>query len=267
MKLENAHTLGLIIGSGKISSHIPHFLPFHSNSFIVFDKNKWKAAVQRASQSYEFKEVLTDLSLDVPENINKLNIYLAVKDFQIASVYEDFQSHFAHLKWQQDKKISIDHYHFSGTKYFKDIVGIHPLMTFVKEQTYTADVYEQIPLYVDHKQEFKKWPQKMKLLNPADKALYHALCVMLGNFPQYLVWEIKEKFPQEFCFKDFQCLAEHSVKNVFQYGQGALSGPMVRNDLETLQKHKDVLKDHSLEKVYQIFSNHFAKEVFYVEAK
>lgn len=253
IKTKNTQTLGLIIGSGKLSPHIPYLLNFISQEYVFVDRALYEKLLSKNSIA-EALLVLCQKNNLSGHNYKTINIYLAVKDDQIWTTYEGL------LKFKDNTQgVAISFFHFSGAKFFPKVTGIHPLMTFTK-QLYPQELYNQIPLYVDHEDFYLNHKSRVKYLSPEKKPFYHALCVMLGNFPQLLIYEVKKTLEKDFEFSDFKLLVETSVDNILQSGSPSqLTGPIVRNDLKTISEHKWALKQTSLIDLYNSFISYFMK--------
>ncbi|MBX3041835.1 MAG: DUF2520 domain-containing protein, partial [Bdellovibrionaceae bacterium] len=84
--------------------------------------------------------------------------------------------------------------------------------------------------------------------------LYHALCVLGGNFP-VLLWNKMETdlkamgLPEESTRLYIQRVSENYLK----MGPRALTGPLVRKDESTIQKNLAALSLDPWEKVYRAF--------------
>jgi 2-dehydropantoate 2-reductase len=136
------------------------------------------------------------------------------------------------------------------------IESYHPLMTF-GPAFYDLEFYEKIYFAVPSKEKFRaRFP---KLSNPVfelkaqDKAFYHALCVMSGNFPQILWRKCLSSFdklgvPAEAVTLYLQKNLENFSANPSQ----SLTGPLVRKDRQTIRSNIDALPE-PLKKLYSAF--------------
>src|SRR5690606_6089874 len=100
-----------------------------------------------------------------------------------------------------------------------------------------------------------------QLTNPSteitseQKPLYHSLCVMGGNFTTILWSKVLESFQSklniepEFVFPYIDKITENIKYNY----KTALTGPLARRDIPTLQKNFSALKDDSFSNVYKSF--------------
>lgn len=203
-----------IIGSGKLGHHLAHFFTLNGNSFTLFKR---------------------DSDYKLLKNFDYL--LLAINDAEIKKFYDEHQD-LHHKKW----------IHFSGTHYFKDIIGVHPLMSF-SDELFDLSFYQKIHWVVDHPVEVEKILPINKFqisnIHEKDKPFYHALCVLSGNIP-HLLWESVEKEFMKLNIekKDFLNYVKITTDNYLQ--NRAATGPIVRKDQVTIDMN---LK--SLTKPYQ----------------
>jgi predicted short-subunit dehydrogenase-like oxidoreductase (DUF2520 family) len=134
----------------------------------------------------------------------------------------------------------------------------HPLMSFAKEQTYSLETYAKIPFVLESGR--KTFEEILPgLHNPhftiegAQKTLYHALCVMSGNFTT-LLWQK--------AFLDFESklglqreillpYLDQITANLKSDLQSALTGPIARGDNSTIRKHLETLGPDPYAGVYR----------------
>lgn len=239
-----------VFGLGKISSHLPHIFKFLSCDFIYCGK------------SYDFK--LKDLedsfdktSLNGHQINNEIKyIFLAVPDQLILNAFNDLKEIFPK---------NVIFFHLSGSMYFDQIIGVHPLMTFNSETK--IEDYDKISIYTDNESFYSDFKTQVKYLNyisPANKGVYHAMASMLGNFTQYYLYTLKNNFPEGISFESYEQLVLASVTSMFQKDEHKkLTGPLIRGDIDTIEKHKSSLKQHhpKLLDIYQRFENLFFEEI------
>lgn len=249
-----------IIGTGKISSHIPYLFENVLRSFINNSFSNQSLIVESdltlekdIKENFCFLDKSTDYqSLD----LSRIKVvFLAVPDSQILETYKNLK---------KDLPLTTAFYHLSGALYFPDIIGIHPLMTFSKSDQMIP--YDRVPMFTDNEKFYanhSKLNMNLKYISPALKIKYHAMAVMLGNFSQYYLQIVKENFPEQLSFQDYKMLTEFSVKNIFNDdSKKMLTGPLVRGDLQTIQKHKDELRKES-SKILDIYLQ--MEELFHQE--
>ena len=219
----------LIIGNGRVARHFCRYFDFLGISYTQWHRRLPVADLAR---------VLPDAT----------HILLLIRDDAI----EGFSK--AHLSDCAALKI-----HFSGALTVAGGHGAHPLMTFGTEM-YGIEKYQSIPFVVD-----RGAPDFATLLpglanthvrlDPQDKAKYHALCVMAGNF-SCLLWQ-----------KLFDCLEKdfnipvdiahpylrQQTENLLKDHVSALTGPLARGDTATIARNLAALKDDPLQAVYESF--------------
>ncbi|WP_223787019.1 DUF2520 domain-containing protein [Marinicella meishanensis] len=147
--------------------------------------------------------------------------------------------------------------HFSGSLVTTLAQGIHPLMTF-GAKPYDLSVYQAIPFVVDQGVEFKavfpKFNNPVHSIQPIHKAIYHAYCVMAGNFSQMLWKHIGEALPAIDLPADLMsAYLRQNTENFINDPVHSATGPFVRGDVDTINKHLQALKGHPLGDIYQSF--------------
>ncbi|MCL5260733.1 MAG: DUF2520 domain-containing protein [Gammaproteobacteria bacterium] len=155
--------------------------------------------------------------------------------------------------------------HCSGSFFSNKIFGAHPLMTFGKD-LYSEATYRSIPFIVDEnapswEELFPDLPNMHFRLNPANKAKYHALCVLSGNF-SCLLWqklfhalEKELHLPAKIAYPFFW----RQMQNLLDNPSTALTGPVSRQDVTTINKNLAALVGDPFYQVYQSFINCYQK--------
>lgn len=148
--------------------------------------------------------------------------------------------------------------HCSGALSIPGVAGAHPLMTF-SESLYDLDLYRSIPFVLETGHKFSElFPS---LSNPnfttdaEDKARYHALCVIAGNFSQ-LMWKgVLDRFEQQFEWPAgiLEPYLKQVTANFIEDPESALTGPLVRNDDKTIERNIDALEGDPLQHIYRAF--------------
>jgi hypothetical protein len=149
--------------------------------------------------------------------------------------------------------------HFSGSLVTRKAYGAHPLMTFGPE-LYSLEKYLGIPFVVD-----EKAPLFSDLLpglhNPnvrlseKQKAKYHALCVMAGNFSCILWQKLFDSLGEEFDIPPHTAdmYLRQQTDNLLTNYKGALTGPLARGDSTTIERNIDALGGDPFKKIYEAF--------------
>jgi predicted short-subunit dehydrogenase-like oxidoreductase (DUF2520 family) len=174
-------------------------------------------------------------------------VALAISDSAIATFAE------ANLK---DFKGTI--LHFSGALDLPGTVAAHPLMSFGND-LYPLDFYQQIHFTLTGAEHLADLlpglPNPFSILQPQDKGLYHALCVLGGNFPVLLWHKMSSEFerlglPPEAAKVYIKRVADNYLKS----GAAALTGPLQRGDQITIDKNLSALEDDPWGQVYKAFT-------------
>lgn len=231
----------LIIGRGRLAFHFKFYFQSLNIDFLSWDRGQSEDSLKALLQQ------------------EPLQILLMISDSQIDS--------FA----QQMNLLNSVHelYHFSGALEIPGLIAIHPLMTFGPE-LYELSTYQKIPLIFTNPKaqvnflnsEAKRLPNPRWLINPQDKAHYHALCVCSGNLLQWLTLETQKQFRNLGLPENIAApLALQSLQNIFQNGSEALTGPVQRKDATTVQLNLQALTDSSaLQNAYQLFVEQYWPE-------
>ncbi|MBI1215355.1 MAG: DUF2520 domain-containing protein [Alphaproteobacteria bacterium] len=219
----------LIIGNGRVARHLLHYF-----SLIGIER---VAQWHRGEDEARLHERAAAAS----------HILLAVSDSAIEPLADK-------LKDAPGIKI-----HFSGSLVTDKAHGAHPLMTFTP-QLYALEKYLAIPFVVD-----EDAPAFSALLpglsNPhhrlpkKDKAKYHALCVMAGNFSCILWQKLFDGLAQEFGLPPATAnmYLRQQTDNLLADYQNALTGPLARGDNETIARNLKALEGDAFQPVYQAF--------------
>ncbi len=219
----------LIIGNGRVARHFLHYF-----NLLNIQCDNWHRQESFALLS---------------EKINQAtHILILISDSEIEKFAE------MHLRHTDAMLI-----HFSGSLVSEKIFGAHPLMCF-NPTLYSDDQYPKIPFIIDHDApDFESLlpglPNQHVRLNKEQKAKYHALCVMSGNF-SCILWQKLFSGLE----KEFQIPAEiahgylmQQTNNLIQNPKTALTGPLVRNDKNTLEKNISALANDPFQTIYKSF--------------
>jgi hypothetical protein len=152
--------------------------------------------------------------------------------------------------------------HFSGSFRSPDVHGMHPLMTFGHE-VYSLVEYERISFVAEDPALFRRlFPALANPcygIRPSDKARYHALCAMAGNFTGFLWAKLFEEFPSALGIPAEAAIPylEQVCRNIATsptHPEGFLTGPIVRGDVATIAKHLAALDSDPYRSVYEAFA-------------
>lgn len=221
----------LIVGNGRLAHHFRHYF-----SLLDLPCLFWHRA-QSFDQLYEKAAQASVVLLLICDQAIEPFIDQHLQDIQAVLV------------------------HCSGSLVSAKAFGAHPLMTFGKS-LYVESIYRMIPFVID--QNFPTWQSVFPRLSnqhyrikAEHKAKYHALCVLSGNF-SCLLWqklfhdlETELHLPAEIA----HAYLIRQLENVLENPRTALTGPLVRQDQNTIASHLLALEGDPFKEVYQSFVN------------
>jgi predicted short-subunit dehydrogenase-like oxidoreductase (DUF2520 family) len=156
--------------------------------------------------------------------------------------------------------------HFSGSLALAGAHGLHPLMTFGPDP-YDLATYRKIPFV-----EERGGPGFQKLfpglrnpswaIDPEQKPLYHALCVLAGNFTTLLWSKAFHDFEERLGLprEALHPYLTRTCGNTIAAGSDALTGPLSRGDVETIARDLRALEGDGFADVYRAFASIFDLE-------
>jgi len=132
-------------------------------------------------------------------------------------------------------------------------------MTF-NNDLYALETYQRVPFIIES--EGPTFAEILPgLINPHYvlskklKPLYHAFCMISGNFT-CLLWErFFSELEQTFSLPKSVAYTylEQIFHNLRYSDESALTGPLVRGDKKIIKAHLDALKDDAYKNIYQAF--------------
>jgi hypothetical protein len=211
----------LIIGDGKIAKHFSYYFEILKINYCCWN---------RGLSASDLDQKIATCS----------HVFLLIKD----SAIEEFYKKNVHGK-------AITAVHFSGSLSLPGILDFHPLMTF-GSKLYDQNFYFQIPFVSTVPTTLPGIPNKVILINKEDKPLYHALCVVAGNFPQALFSLAKQHLlklgmPAE----AINSYGQQSFFNVLENAQAQLTGPLARKDHRTIEENLKSLAGTPFVNIYK----------------
>lgn len=149
--------------------------------------------------------------------------------------------------------------HCSGRLTSHLAIGAHPLMTFGKT-LYALDDYQVVPFVLEEGAPafstlFPGLSNPTITIKKSLKEKYHALCALSGGLTCYLWQQLFGRFEQEFSLPRnivFPYLKQQ-VSNILTDAEQALTGPIVRGDVKTIEAHLTALSQDSLRDLYLTF--------------
>ncbi len=220
----------LIVGNGRLARHLRHYFSLENVPFRSWYRQ----------QNQDLQSALRDIS----------HVLLAISDRAIEPFYSEYP--------ELSKKQCV---HFSGSLYTNNIPGAHPLMTFADE-LYDLETYRQIPFVIERggprfEELLPGLKNKFYELDPDKKGLYHALCSLSGNFTVMLWEKVFREFenklglPKEVLVPYLQRTAANLAQSPKE--KSVLTGPLVRGDQATIERHLSVLSGDPYRKIYAAF--------------
>lgn len=208
-----------LIGSGQVALHLAHYLDLLDIPFVTWSRRSNRLLSQ----------VLKHCS----------HVLILIKD----SAIEPF---IIQNKQLLASKALI---HCSGSLSTSLAIGAHPLMTFSK-QLYDEKTYRKIHFVVDSQEHsfesiLPYLPNDHSIISPSQKAKYHALCVMSGNFSSMLWQVFFAQLEENFKISKSHALIylQQTFKNITVLEDG-LTGPLQRGDKETIELNLKALESN-----------------------
>lgn len=216
----------LIVGNGKLSKHFQRYFTLKNVSYKVWTHHSDET----------FKAIAN--------NTNK--ILVLIKDDEIETFILSNQ------KLVSKNKLWI---HCSGMFSSNFAESAHPLMTFT-DKLYDLKFYEDIIFITEKgrktfKELFPELNNPNYQIESSQKILYHAFCVMSGNFTTML-WQFffdyleRNNIPKTAAYQFLKATTDNLISV-----QNPLTGPISRKDKKVISAHLESLTDHPLKAVYQ----------------
>jgi len=228
-----------IVGGGRLARHFMQYF-----RLLEIPHTRWARNGGSSFNSFD----LTDAEQRLWKTIEKADrVLLLVSDSAITTMLKQYP--FLH-----DKQLI----HCSGVLSIPGVAGVHPLMTFANEP-YDLQTYRSVPFMLEAGLVFEElFPDLSNphfAINIEDKARYHAMCVMAGNFSQLLWKGVSDRFEQQF---DLPANSLHPylaqlVSNFIQAPGNALTGPLVRKDMQTIERNINALEGDPMQGLYRAF--------------
>lgn len=199
----------LIIGRGRLAKHMAAYLKQSHISYTTWNRTD------------DFSALETSVS-------NATHVLILISDAAIVPFYEK------NLDGIQASCI-----HMSGTLQDDRIVGAHPMMTFASE-LYSLAEYQKIHFATSEAKSISEilpgLNNSSTFLTAGEKKAYHAWCVISGNFPQILWAEALKHFSAlKIPAAALNLYLQKNLDNFKLAPETALTGPLVRNDMQTMQ--------------------------------
>lgn len=218
----------LIIGSGRVARHVSYYFDLLQIPHTTWDRS----------------QVVTALH---DKAVHASHILLAISDSALESFYQE------HLAGLEDKVLV----HFSGALYFKGMIAAHPLMTFGPD-LYDLESYTKIHFALTGCESLDEalpgLPNSFSTVFAFEKARYHALCVLGGNFTTLLLAKMLEGFADmNIPASAAKPYIEKVIANTLANPGDAFTGPLARKDAVTIEKNLEALKNDPYQGIYKAF--------------
>ncbi len=225
-------TYGLI-GRGRAARHLGRYLELENRTVLRWNRDD--------SQSPERRLADADV------------VVLAISD----DALEPFLDRHPSLR----RKTTV---HLSGSLSIEGVTGLHPLMSFGPD-LYDLETYRSMTFVGEFGgpgfyEVFPGLPNPFHRIDPRDKALYHALCVLAGNGSTLLWTRAFETFERRLGLPRAALLPylERIAANVAAAGGNALTGPLARGDAETVRRDLEALEGDPYQPVFRSFAGLFS---------
>ncbi|TNF66973.1 MAG: DUF2520 domain-containing protein [Gammaproteobacteria bacterium] len=232
--LSKSNTQYLVIGNGLMAKHFIHYL------------NILKLSYKHWYRSYSIENLILLLK-------ESTHILFLIKDDAIENFIKTNC-----LKYKQKDQLYL---HFSGSLSSEYAYTTHPLQTFSKS-LYTPECYLDIPFAIESEgpkfsQLLPGIPNRFFKIKRKDKAYYHALGAIANNYTTLLWQKYFNTLKSHFNIDPIMAipLLEQTLINLKNDYQNALTGPIARNDINTINFHIDALNinDDNFLQIYKAF--------------
>lgn len=248
----------LFVGNGRLAKHLRAYFQLLQTARIdSTDPNSHHLVIDGWQRQHPSPDLSPQDQAELQSRISSADIiYICIKDSDIESFWQK------HLQpYTNPHQIVV---HFSGSLHIAGLPCAHPLMTF-GDAFYDLATYQRMPfvLTLDSSQSdteiffqkaFPGLKNSFKLLAPEDKPLYHAMCVMGGNFPILLWQKMRSEFLKlNLNENEYAPYLEQVLKNFLRDPEGSLTGPLVRQDRKTIEANLAALNKNSYKPIYEAF--------------
>lgn len=227
-----ASPIGLV-GSGRVARHFRHYLDLLGLPFRTWSRRESSAAPPEALASCD-------------------TVLLLIRDAAIVPFIEEWPA-LGHKRLV----------HASGSILTSVAEAAHPLMTF-GPHLYDVDEYRAIPFVLDAggtplPRLLPGLPNPWFTIPREERPLYHALCVMAGNFSTILWLKLFDAFEARFGIPRsaaFPYLRRMTANLVTAPDEALeiLTGPLARRDTETIAANLKALEGDAFHAVYAAFA-------------
>ncbi len=247
-----------IVGAGKVGTTI---------ALLLNKKLKFDYFIDRLVNQ-EYENLTNKKITTINPIINSDLIFITVPDNYIKSVAQE-------LKIEGDPLII----HFSGALPASEIsldydkLSLHPMMSIAYPKIAAQDFKNHFITLQGEKRAIDRFKPFISLFSDnylfvteEEKIKYHLAAVFSNNFSTILTSIAtkllqNDNISQEKALEIVLPLLNDSFKNLnYQKDlKNSLTGPLVRKDSKTIEKHLSILKDNDAKDIYSSFKNYFEK--------
>lgn len=236
------------IGAGRVGYSLSKYLNIkHHNVRGIYSIDIEDAKDAAAFSVSEYYMNIKDLALNCD------TLFLTVTDDALENLIEELKELNIHDKVLVHTSGVHTSDIFKSLKNTNACYSMHPIYAFNdKYNSYKSLDNAYFTLEGDKryiKSLMDLFPDKVKLIDKDKKTLYHAGCVMISNLVCGLMYKSEELFKSlGLSFDMFKPLIMNNINNICDFGAlNALTGPVIRNDIKTVQNHLLSLNDKEKE--------------------
>jgi predicted short-subunit dehydrogenase-like oxidoreductase (DUF2520 family) len=248
----------VVIGAGNVGTHFAYALQKEGVKITQVVSRTMKSAVELASK------MECSFTTDLSEVYTKADMYfVCVTDKSIQQVIRNLNVG-DKLIIHTSGSVGIDVFYDNAQNYGV----VYPLQTFSKFKDIN---YGEIPFFIEANSNeneiilynfLKKISPHVTVANSQQRCMIHLSAVFACNFTNHMC-TISEKLmkDQKLKFDIFKPLLRETFEKITKYSPSvSQTGPAIRNDIQVINKHIDVLSDKpDLQEVYRIISNSIMK--------
>ncbi len=225
-----------VIGDGRCAQHLLRYL-----RYLEVNCRQWSRRLEAGN-----KVGWADLAICS-------TLWVAISDDALTAFCAAKRPSLPQARW----------FHTSGALEVEGVVGLHPLMA-LSDTPVSYSTYEKMALVTTQGEEvirthFPFLPNPVCTIRPEDRARYHALAVVGGNFST-LLWQETLQGMKALGLEaeNIVLYAEQVTANLKAAPATALTGPLARRDRQTIDKNIAALKGTPLESIYRAFAKEYS---------
>lgn len=255
------------IGAGKVGCSLYDYF-VHNNILVTGCYTRTQANVSGTE-----KQTQKIFTTSIDKILTKSDVlFLTVPDDAISTVWEQVKTYPIQGKFICHCSGSLESAVLSGIEATGAYgYSIHPMFPFKSKKTAYEDLAQalfSVEGNEEHMEEImdllSACPNRIVRLKSEDKPKYHAAAVFASNLAVGLINQAKELlnecgFDDEAALNALKPLAVTNMNNIFDVGTcDALTGPVERHDIKTVQKHLDAI-DQEKKETYSALTKEIIK--------